>query len=78
MGVDHHLALLRLEQQGVHIKRPDAAGKAGAAQQIDMNREALTPVTVELQELATLGIGRDFQDGLPQLGLKVAPIVDGP
>ena len=78
MGVDDHLTLLRLEQQGMHIKGPDPAGKARAAQQIDMNREPLTPVAVELQELATLGIGRDFQGRLPHYRLKVTPIVDGP
>jgi hypothetical protein len=46
--VDDHLALLRFEQQGVHVKGTNAPSKARTTQQIDVNREAFTPVAVEL------------------------------
>ena len=78
MGVDHHLTLLGLEQKRVDVERPDTASEAGSAQEIDVNGESFTSVSVELKELATLRIGRDFQGRMPPQWLECSPIVDGP
>ena len=60
MAVDHHFALLSLEQQRVHIKGTNPPCKARTAEQVDVNRLPLAPVAIQLQELTTFWISRNL------------------